>query len=295
MTTTFPDDLELDRQARIYVAQHRVGYSEALAAVVAAQDARPAAPPAASYVEASDVRLHDAAQRYALGHRVSYSEALDQVHAAFSASASATTAARSAEAMADAAMDADAKAYASRHNVSYSEALTEVAAGSGGGTVSFRESAGSAAQIMERQPIEIFRAGMHVDSAGTDRSFTAADLQGIATAYRPALHEAPLTLGHPDSDRPAYGWVQRLEATPDGKLLMHSRQVKEDFAQDVQDGRYKKRSASFYHPTDPANPTPGQWYLRHVAWLGAQAPAVKGLADVEFGASDLAITFQFQE
>jgi hypothetical protein len=50
----------------------------------------------------------------------------------------------------------------------------------------------------------------------------------------------------------------------------------------VADGRVKKRSSSFYHPKDPANPVPGVWYLRHVAWLGAQPPAVKGLKDVAF-------------
>lgn len=50
----------------------------------------------------------------------------------------------------------------------------------------------------------------------------------------------------------------------------------------VSAGRFKKRSASFYRPDSTANPVPGVYYLRHVGFLGAQAPAVKGLKDPEF-------------
>ena len=55
-----------------------------------------------------------------------------------------------------------------------------------------------------------------------------------------------------------------------------------EFAEMVQAGRFKKRSASFYKPDSPANPVPGVYYLRHLGFLGAQPPAVKGLADPEF-------------
>ena len=54
-------------------------------------------------------------------------------------------------------------------------------------------------------------------------------------------------------------------------------------------GRFKKRSASFYPPEHPNNPTPGKWHLRHVAFLGAQPPAVKGLRDFKDGAPDLLV------
>ncbi len=50
----------------------------------------------------------------------------------------------------------------------------------------------------------------------------------------------------------------------------------------VKAGRFKSRSASFYHPDNPNNPKPGVYYLRHVGFLGAQPPAVKGLKAVEF-------------
>ena len=62
-------------------------------------------------------------------------------------------------------------------------------------------------------------------------------------------------------------------------------------------GRYKKLSASLYSPSSPANPRPGTWYLRHVGFLGAQPPAIKGLAPVNFAAGDEegTVTVEFSE
>ena len=57
---------------------------------------------------------------------------------------------------------------------------------------------------------------------------------------------------------------------------------------------FKKRSASFYPPGHPANPTPDRPYLRHVGFLGAQPPAVKGLADFA-DAGEPPPTYDFDE
>jgi hypothetical protein len=58
------------------------------------------------------------------------------------------------------------------------------------------------------------------------------------------------------------------------------------FAAAVRAGRYKKVSASFWPPGHPNNPVPDSYYLRHVGFLGAHAPAVKGLRAIEFGAAE---------
>lgn len=142
--------------------------------------------------------------------------------------------------------------------------------------------------------IEIFRAGRHVDDAGNTHDFSAADVAAMAAGYDPALREAPLTVGHPASNRPAYGWVRRLAAAA-GVLTMNPHQVEPAFAEMVQSGRFKKRSASFYAPASPSNPTPGRWYLRHVAFLGAQPPAVAGLKDIQFSAGDAEGAVSFSE
>lgn len=129
--------------------------------------------------------------------------------------------------------------------------------------------------------IEIFKAGTHTAMSGATLSFGESDLAATAAAYDPALHEAPIVVGHPKSDAPAYGWVGGLSFA-DGALAASPRQVDPAFAELVAEGKFKKVSASFYTPTAPGNPKKGVYYLRHVGFLGAQPPSVKGLKAVEF-------------
>jgi hypothetical protein len=131
------------------------------------------------------------------------------------------------------------------------------------------------------KPLEIFRAGTHTASDGTRYTFSEADVAACAEAYSPALHEAPIVVGHPKENAPAYGWVASLGVTK-GVLKAVPQQVDPQFAEMVSKGRFKKISASFYSPDHSANPKPGVWYLRHVGFLGAQPPAVKGLKDAAF-------------
>ena len=95
--------------------------------------------------------------------------------------------------------------------------------------------------------IEIFKAGRHIDDAGVEHVFTDADVAGMAAAYNPAQREAPLCIGHPKDNKPAWGWVQALQ-TRAGSLLMDTRDVIPAFAELVNAKQYKKRSASFYPP-----------------------------------------------
>lgn len=133
--------------------------------------------------------------------------------------------------------------------------------------------------------LQIFRAGRHVDSNGAQVTFSARELDEIASSYDPAKHEAPIVIGHPRENAPAFGWIQAL-ATRGGALEAVPAQVEPAFAEEVKAGRFKKVSASFYRPDSPSNPTPGKWYLRHVGFLGAQPPAVKGLRAVAFADGD---------
>ncbi|MES2947510.1 MAG: hypothetical protein V4858_03115 [Pseudomonadota bacterium] len=288
MNHTQTDD-EVHTAANAYALKHHVSYSEALHSVVAIAQADATAFSEASTEPDSDAKVHAAALRYAAEHRVSYSEAVKAVAPKPSGQAVDYSESQSPDAL----LDKAAQAYARVHGVGYAEALNCVRVD---GSASFAEAAaGSAAQLLSMQPIEIFRAGTHTDDGGTPHIFTLADLQAIAGDYSPQRHEAPLTVGHPGDDKPAYGWVKSLQATSDGRLQMMADQIDPAFADGVKSGRYKKRSASFYPPNHPSNPTPGKWYLKHVGWLGALAPAVKGLADASFGApsQDGAISFDF--
>lgn len=147
------------------------------------------------------------------------------------------------------------------------------------------------AQLPDR--IEIFRPGRHIDDQGTAHVFTPGDVADMAASYDPAVREAPLTVGHPEHNRPAYGWVKGLAVEGD-RLVMQPGDVEPQFAEMVVSRRFPKRSASFYPPNHPNNPTPGRWYLRHVAFLGAQPPAIAGLKDIQF-ADDATGAVSFSE
>ncbi len=131
-------------------------------------------------------------------------------------------------------------------------------------------------------PIHLFRAGIHRASDGSLYTVTDTHLAASAAGYNPALHEAPLVIGHPKHAAPAYGAVGRLAfAAPD--LYAHPCNVEPSFAELVRAKRFSRVSASFYVPSSPDNPKPGVYYLRHVGFLGAQAPALKGLKPVDWG------------
>lgn len=134
--------------------------------------------------------------------------------------------------------------------------------------------------------VEIFRSGRQIDSAGC-----AHDGEGLidqaVSSFNKNAHEPPLTVGHPRDNSPAFGWVEGLrKVAKNGANVLQAkfRQVVPEFEKAVKQGRYKKRSASFYP----------DGRLRHVGFLGAAPPAVKGLADLKFEETDDAIAFDFE-
>lgn len=136
--------------------------------------------------------------------------------------------------------------------------------------------------------IEIFKAGKRPDAHGTVVEITPTDLQQAVDAYDVAYHEAPAVIGHPKMEAPAYAWVKGLQL--DGDVLKAELdQIHPEFAEMVADGRFKKVSASFYLANSPDNPKQGSLYLRHVGFLGAMPPAVKGLRNPEFSESEQGI------
>jgi len=128
------------------------------------------------------------------------------------------------------------------------------------------------------QPIEIFRPGRHTPMKGAALAFSAADLVQACRVYDPALHRAPLVVGHPKTDDLAYGNVAALSYSEAAqRVIAQPADVEPEFAEMVRDGRLLAVSASWYAPDSPSNPVPGSYYLRHVGFLGAQPPAIKGL------------------
>lgn len=132
--------------------------------------------------------------------------------------------------------------------------------------------------------IEIFRGGKQTDSNGRPHDGDAL-IDKAVKKFNVAEHEPPLVVGHPANNSPAFGWVEKLKKTTKNGatvLLAQFKDVVPEFEELVRKGVYKKRSASFYPDGS----------LRHVGFLGAAPPAVKGLADLKFN-EEAASCFEF--
>lgn len=141
------------------------------------------------------------------------------------------------------------------------------------------------------KPLHIFKPGQWTTLGGETIAFSEADLQATAQAYDPKKSKAPLVVGHPKTDDPAKGWTVSLSASERG-LFAAADKVDPAFAESVRSGAYGTVSAKFYRPEDPNNPVPGVWYLRHIGFLDAHPPGVKGLDDPEFAEADGCVCFQ---
>ncbi len=130
----------------------------------------------------------------------------------------------------------------------------------------------------------VFRTGRHTDSHGNEREWTEGDLDRIAAGYDPAKHEAPVVIGHPKENGPAFGWVEKLERVGD-TLWAEIKPTVEGFSDWVKSGLWKKRSISLYPDMT----------LRHIGFLGAMPPAVKGLPDFKFEEKEDAMSIEFDE
>lgn len=129
--------------------------------------------------------------------------------------------------------------------------------------------------------LAVFAPGTHTAMDGRTITFTTENCIDLANSYDPSVSEAPFVIGHPSLTAPAYGWAERLEFR-DGIVYAAPRQVNPAFAEAFNAGSYKKRSLSIYQPDSPGNPKPGHYYARHVGFLGAVPPGVKGLPDAQF-------------
>jgi hypothetical protein len=124
---------------------------------------------------------------------------------------------------------------------------------------------------LEGSWIEVFRAGEY----GERGKWTAEDLDRLAAAYDPRTQAAPIVLGHPADDAPALGWVKRLRRAGES-LWAQLEKVDPALEALLRAGRFAPRSVALYK----SFPLTGGPYLRHVGFLGAAPPAVKGLAPV---------------
>jgi hypothetical protein len=135
--------------------------------------------------------------------------------------------------------------------------------------------------------VEAFSTGTHTSSEGEVCSYSSEDLDNIVKKYEETKNTdpAPVCLGHPADSSPAYAWIKSAKRVGD-KLVVKLHQMNENFVDALKNHAYKKVSLSLYDSEDGPR-------IRHLAWLGAQPPAVRGLAipAIAFASSDKYKTF----
>jgi hypothetical protein len=141
------------------------------------------------------------------------------------------------------------------------------------------------------QWVEIFLPGTHTDNEGRRHTLDARFLEQVVNNFDAELHEPPVVIGHPEQDAPAYGSVAALRVNDAGRLVAQFCDTDPAFEEMVRAGKFKKRSAAFYLDAGiaPGGKAPS---LRHVGFLGAQPPSVKGLKNIHFDEGDEAVTFE---
>ncbi len=281
MQTTYTD-AAIDVVARQYAIKNNVSYMEAMRFITSTLRESQTATLQADWQQRvtaapSEADLDAKARAYLLRHEVDYHTALRIVVAAGSNQPPAPT----PDQLKNSRPGALEQRLRLAHGPATAMAQLPVSTANFAERVDM-ETTADAVSILQGQAIEIFRAGTHQAMDGQQAIFTPADVQLIANNYNPQKVSAPLVIGHPDCNMPAYGWVKAVQATPDGRLLMLADQINPTFAEAVKSGKFKKRSVSLYAPRAYNNPAPSGYYLRHVGWLGAMQPAISGLADVQF-------------
>lgn len=117
--------------------------------------------------------------------------------------------------------------------------------------------------------IEIFKEGIQTDGSGFAHDGKAL-IDLAIKKFSAEGDTVPVVVGHPKTDSPAYGWVEKLKKEAGG-LWAKLRDVNPDFLSALQNKTYPNRSAAFKDGK-----------LRHIGFLGGAAPAVKGLKPAEF-------------
>ena len=120
--------------------------------------------------------------------------------------------------------------------------------------------------------IDICRAGIWRDMQGHDVRLDEERLDRIVVTHAGA-DPAPVVIGHPEADAPAYAWIDGLRRVGD-RLQAKLRDIAPSFREAVEAGRYSGRSIALQGDA-----------LRHVGFLGGRAPAVPGLAPTRFAAA----------
>lgn len=117
----------------------------------------------------------------------------------------------------------------------------------------------------------ILKTGTFKDSKGEEHTFTTSHLDKIVDNFTNKHNRVPICVGHPKTNSPAYGWFNSVKRIGED-LYCDFKDVQEEFKTAVKKGLFKNRSISIDNDLN----------IRHLAFLGGQAPAIKGLEEFCF-------------
>ncbi|WP_020403748.1 hypothetical protein [Gracilimonas tropica] len=135
---------------------------------------------------------------------------------------------------------------------------------------------------MDEKFYEIFRAGSY-----PQRNVSEEDIQAIANNYDPDLCEAPISIFH-YGDGYAYGWIKELKAEGD-RLMASFKDVTDELKEYVAKKMLKRHSIELYEDLEGKG-----LYLKGLAMLGKDTPAVKGMEPISFK-EESAVEYSFEE
>ena len=135
---------------------------------------------------------------------------------------------------------------------------------------------------MTEPTITFLRTGTFTTGTGQVVAMREEDLRAIVSSYDPGLDPAPVVIGTPKIDDPAYGWASGLELRGD-RVSAQIAQIEPTFAEYVRQGQYSSVKAAFYQPDSAHNPKPGKWYLKNIQFDGMPIPPAGRLRAVSFG------------
>lgn len=152
----------------------------------------------------------------------------------------------------------------------------------------------------------LLKTGLRKDASGQATNITLDVLEDLKASYDPeGKYEAQVVIGHeedlaaiPRNDRaPSYGQIKRLRIVPEGEeyKLEGIVDVIDEADSWIKRKLYNHRSLAYYEPGNEYSPDPESYYIRHVALLGAQPPAIKDLGKVvkySEGLKNMVVAFQ---
>ena len=103
--------------------------------------------------------------------------------------------------------------------------------------------------------IQFFRPGRHTAMSGEALAFSDVDVKAMPTATIRRCTRRRSVNGHPELNKPAFGWVKSLHFNG-GILEAEVDQVDPAFAQLVNEGKYKKVSSRFLSRTPRTTRSP---------------------------------------